>query len=107
MANRTRGQELGRAKSIFERASMWISKFNFVMLLYLTLHTKPALINLLPIAIPLFLIWVWFDLKYIYPNELRFNYLEMNPVIKDMLKQFQRIEEKLDAIEKKGAGRGG
>jgi len=63
---------IGKLKAIIDRELSYVSKFNFVMIGYLFFKDVGFHWWYLFI-IPLFLIWVFIDLKYIMPKEL--NYL--------------------------------
>jgi len=76
---------IGKLKAIFDREFGYISKLNFLMIVYI--FVKEAGIHWWYILlIPLFLLWIYIDLKYIMPKE--FDYLSRkNPILMDIWKK--------------------
>jgi len=76
--------DLGKLKAIFDREFQYVSKINPVLIGYLFIKEvgwNPWYLLLIPV----FLVWVYIDLKYIMPKE--FDYLHRkSPVMQKLLK---------------------
>ncbi len=75
--------DLGKIKAIIDRELSYISKFNFVMIAYLFFKDIGFHWWYL-LAVPIFIVWVFIDLKHIMPKEL--NYLHgKSPFMKKLM----------------------
>lgn len=77
------GLNLGKIKAIVDRELTYISKLNFVMISYI--FFKDVGWNWWYLSIiPVYIIWIYIDLKYIMPQE--FDYLHnKSPFMKKLL----------------------
>lgn len=79
---------IGKIKAIIDRELSYISKFNFVMIAYL--FFKEVGFNWwYLLAIPIFLIWIYIDLKYIMPQEYEYIH-NKSPYLKKLMKQTEK-----------------
>ena len=73
----------GKIKALFDREMGYLSKLNFVMIAFLFIKDVGFHWWYL-LGIPLFLVWVWIDVKYIMPDE--YNYIHRkSPVLNKIL----------------------
>jgi len=73
---------IGKLKAIIDRELSYVSKFNFVMIGYLFFKEVEFHLWYLSV-IPVYLIWVYIDLKYIMPQE--YNYIHSkSPFLKKL-----------------------
>ena len=75
----------GKIKALIDRELSYLSKLNFVMIGFLFVKEVGWHWWYLSL-IPLFLIWVWIDVKYILPSELDYLHRK-SPVMKELLKK--------------------
>ena len=79
------GLNLGKIKALIDRELNYVSKVNFVMIAYIFFKDVGWNWWYL-LAIPIFLIWVIIDIKYIMPDE--FNYLHgKSPFMQKLMKK--------------------
>ena len=79
---------IGKFKAIIDRELGYIGRLNFVMIAYLFIKDVGWHWWYLW-SIPVFIVWVWIDLKYIMPDE--FNYLHnKSPLFAKLLKQTEK-----------------
>lgn len=75
---------LGKIKAMIDRELTYFAKVNFLMIAYLFFKDVGWNWWYL-LAIPLFLIWTYIDLKYIFPQELKYLHGK-SPVFQELLK---------------------
>jgi len=79
---------IGKLKAIADRELGYIGRLNFVMIAYLFIKDVGFHWWYL-LVIPVFLIWIWIDLKYIMPKE--FDYLHnKSPLFTKLLKNTEK-----------------
>jgi len=79
---------IGKFKAIADRELGYVSKLNFVMIAYLFIKDVGFYWWYL-LIIPIFIVWVWIDLKYIMPKE--FDYLHnKSPLLSKLLKNTEK-----------------
>lgn len=81
---------IGKYKAIFDREMNYLSKLNFIMILYIFIE-KVTWHWWYLLLIPAYIVWVYIDLRFIMPDE--FDYLHGKS---PFLKQMQRsIDDKM------------
>ena len=76
---------LGKIKALMDRELGYISKINFIMIAYIFFKDIGCSWWYL-LGIPVFLIWIIIDIKYIMPDE--FNYLHgKSPFMQKLMKK--------------------
>lgn len=76
---------IGKIKAIADRELTYLGRFNFIMIAYLFIKDTGFKWWYL-LIIPVWIIWIYIDLKYIMPGEL--NYLHgKSPFLQKLMKK--------------------
>lgn len=76
---------IGKIKAIADRELSYVSKLNFVMICYLFIE-KTGWRWYYLLAIPLFIIWAYIDIKYIMPKEYGYIHSK-SPFLQKLMKK--------------------
>lgn len=87
---------VGRAKLLLERWRNNIGILNTVLLVYLTVTTKPISIWWFVGGFALSVVYLWYDMKYIYPKESAAYNLK-NPEWIKLTDAIERIENAINS----------
>ena len=82
---------IGKAKAILDRQRNYLSFANFLMLLFLFMQ-KIEIKWYYLFIIPLWFVWIFIDVKLIWPKEINFIHRQ-SPMLKEILKSVRENEQ--------------